>query len=127
MSTAIQLLVVAVIVLMVARPVRRELTRRVRKHVRKLVRSQTRTRRFNQRTYQSVSQARPGQGPRLFTGRVREYILRRDGYKCTNCGSTQRLEVDHIIPYSKGGKTVPSNGKTLCHICNQLKSNLFEE
>jgi 5-methylcytosine-specific restriction endonuclease McrA len=70
---------------------------------------------------------RPGQGPRFFPPAMREYIFRRDGYRCTNCGSRSRLEADHIVPYSLGGKTVPSNGKTLCHDCNDLKGNRFSE
>ena len=33
------------------------------------------------------------------------------------------LEVDHIIPISKGGKTEPDNLQTLCWKCNRTKSN----
>lgn len=33
------------------------------------------------------------------------------------------LEVEHIIPVSKGGKTGMKNLQTLCETCNRGKSN----
>lgn len=61
----------------------------------------------------------------LMTSGKRYDILRRDHYKCQICGRSQsdgaKLEVDHIIPVSKGGKTVDENLQTLCHECNQGK------
>jgi 5-methylcytosine-specific restriction endonuclease McrA len=56
-------------------------------------------------------------------------ILKRDNYKCTVCGRSPsstfgiELHIDHIIPYSKGGKTNRENLKTLCNQCNIGKSN----
>jgi len=32
-------------------------------------------------------------------------IWKRDQGRCRNCGSEQRLEVDHIKPFALGGKT----------------------
>ena len=61
----------------------------------------------------------------LMTYSKRYDILKRDGFRCQICGRTQldgaKLEVDHIIPVSKGGKTVDHNLQTLCHECNQGK------
>lgn len=61
----------------------------------------------------------------LMTNSKRYDILKRDGFRCQICGRTQldgaKLEVDHIIPVSKGGKTVDHNLQTLCHECNQGK------
>lgn len=56
---------------------------------------------------------------------LRQEIFERDGYTCVNCGSTEKelLEIDHIKPISKGGKTEPSNLQTLCHDCNIRKGN----
>ena len=58
---------------------------------------------------------------------LRYDILKRDNFKCQICGSTAqdgvKLHVDHIIPVSKGGKTVKSNLRTLCDRCNLGKSN----
>jgi hypothetical protein len=60
---------------------------------------------------------------------ARERILRRDGGKCGYCGSTDNLEVDHIIPLSKGGSHSEDNFQTLCRPCNRKKkdSNAFPE
>lgn len=56
---------------------------------------------------------------------LRQEIFERDGYTCVNCGSTEKesLEIDHIMPISKGGKTEPGNLQTLCHDCNGRKGN----
>lgn len=55
-------------------------------------------------------------------------VLARDKWKCLSCGrSTQEhgvvLEVDHILPRSKGGSDDMSNLQTLCKKCNIGKSN----
>ena len=50
-------------------------------------------------------------------------IFKRDNFKCVICGCNKRLEVDHIIPISKGGKSVINNLQTLCFNCNRGKSD----
>lgn len=63
------------------------------------------------------------------TKELREMVLRRDGYTCRQCGASRRnepnllLEVDHIVPVSKGGKTELDNLQTLCWKCNRTKSD----
>lgn len=52
---------------------------------------------------------------------VKAFIWERDKGKCTNCGSTRGLQVDHIKPFALGGKTVPENLRLLCSNCNQRK------
>ncbi len=57
---------------------------------------------------------------------TRYMILKRDK-KCQLCGNTKDdapLEVDHILPRSKGGTNNLTNLQTLCRPCNQGKSNL---
>lgn len=60
---------------------------------------------------------------------LRYQILKRDNFKCRICGaspakdSSVELHIDHIIPYSKGGKTTDDNLQTLCAACNLGKSN----
>lgn len=65
----------------------------------------------------------------LMTPRLRTDILRRDGHRCRMCGASPgtgaTLHVDHIIPVSRGGTTVPENLQTLCQTCNLGKSNRF--
>ena len=50
--------------------------------------------------------------------KVRQQVLERDG-ACTVCGSTEGLEVDHIVPASAGGKTTPENCRVLCADCHR--------
>lgn len=58
---------------------------------------------------------------------LRYDILKRDNFRCQICGSSAqdgvKLHVDHIIPVSKGGKTIWSNLRTLCDRCNLGKSD----
>lgn len=64
----------------------------------------------------------------LMTSKLREYIKKRDNYTCCNCGNSiyaepnLLLEIDHIIPISKGGCTTENNLQTLCWKCNRAKS-----
>ena len=60
------------------------------------------------------------------TNRLRFAIYKRDNYRCKKCGSTENLEIDHIIPISKGGKSTYSNLQTLCHKCNTEKGSKIE-
>ena len=52
---------------------------------------------------------------------MRAKVLLRDGARCRKCRTAVNLEVDHIIPVSKGGKTEESNLQTLCRRCNRRK------
>lgn len=60
---------------------------------------------------------------------IRESILIRDNHTCTRCGaccfpgeySNVVLTVDHIVPISRGGKTVAYNLTTLCSDCHSNK------
>ncbi len=57
------------------------------------------------------------------TNKMRFAIYNRDHNRCRCCGSRNNLEIDHIIPISKGGKTEYNNLQTLCHKCNQRKGD----
>ena len=60
---------------------------------------------------------------RTITKEVRDSVWRRDEGKCTQCGSNENLELDHIIPYSKGGSNSYRNIQLLCEECNRKKSD----
>ena len=56
---------------------------------------------------------------------VRYEVLKRDR-RCVLCGAgrdDEMLQVDHIVPRSKGGSNKISNLQTLCAPCNRGKSN----
>lgn len=61
---------------------------------------------------------------------LRYDVLKRDNFQCQICGSSAqdgvKLHVDHIVPVSKGGKTILSNLRTLCDRCNMGKSDKLE-
>lgn len=61
------------------------------------------------------------------TTALRKKIMERDNYTCQCCGVSAHsekhllLEIDHIIPISKGGLTTEDNLQTLCWKCNRSK------
>jgi hypothetical protein len=65
----------------------------------------------------------------LMTSRLREKVKNRDGFSCKICGLSVAdeknllLEIDHIIPLSKGGITSEENLQTLCWKCNRSKGS----
>jgi len=59
---------------------------------------------------------------------VKEYLLEKWGRKRTYCKKTNiPLEVEHIIPKSRGGSDRVSNLTISCNKCNQKKSNKTAE
>lgn len=64
---------------------------------------------------------------KLMTKELREIVMKRDNYTCQICGKYMPdgvgLQIDHIIPVAKGGKTVLSNLQVLCSKCNGRKSD----
>lgn len=68
---------------------------------------------------------------REISERLRFKILMRDGFTCRSCGRSPikerdvELHVDHIVPWSKGGETIPENLETKCQRCNLGKGDAF--
>lgn len=49
---------------------------------------------------------------------LRERRLEIDGYQCSNCGSTESLQVHHVVPKSLGSVDEVSNLRSLCADCH---------
>ena len=43
--------------------------------------------------------------------------------RCMKCGGMDRLELDHVVPVSKGGRHEYENFQTLCKRCNSGKKD----
>jgi hypothetical protein len=54
---------------------------------------------------------------------VRREVMERDGHRCLECGATDQLSLDHIVPYSHGGPDTVENLRVLCRPCNSRKGN----
>ena len=56
--------------------------------------------------------------------RDEDYSYAKYGRKCAYCGAeAERMELDHVVPRSKGGSDRVSNLVPCCHGCNQRKGN----
>ena len=59
---------------------------------------------------------------------IRDSVYKRDNYTCQYCGVVGGiLEVDHIVPFSKGGSEDMNNLITSCKTCNREKYNKTPE
>lgn len=72
----------------------------------------------------------PRDSQRLYNREQRAAALRRAGYRCEHriavlfrCRRRNRLQVDHIHPWSRGGRTSLKNASMLCGKHNRRKSN----
>lgn len=77
-------------------------------------------------TRQGLSKKKHRREKRSIPTRKRYEIFERDDFRCQICGRSAQddvtLELDHIIPYSQGGKTTPENLRVLCQECNRGKA-----
>jgi len=64
--------------------------------------------------------------------RVRRYVKRRDGGRCTECGIEVKgrrvpYEIHHIVPRSRGAPRHPANLRTLCSKCHMKYTKELRE
>lgn len=53
---------------------------------------------------------------------MKREVIHRDGGQCLCCGSTRKLQVDHIMSRYHGGTNDAANLQTLCKVCNGDKA-----
>lgn len=67
---------------------------------------------------------------RIFGVSRRMEIIKRDNFCCYMCGlklEVNQVELDHLIPVSKGGSSSPENVAVSCMFCNRSRSNRIGE
>ena len=72
---------------------------------------------------------------RAIVSKVKEHYTKQDEsftlnlfcHKCFNCGSKEKLVIDHVYPLSKGYALSRNNACVLCNSCNCSKSNHMPE
>jgi hypothetical protein len=79
-----------------------------------------------------IAEASEALAPRSISMAMRYKILSRDKFRCVICGASPakdvgvELHIDHIHPWSRGGKNVEENLRTLCSKCNLGKGAKLE-
>lgn len=56
---------------------------------------------------------------------IRQRVWAKYGGRCAECGATDYLEFDHIVPHSRGGSNSEANVQLLCRRCNLTKADLI--
>ena len=60
---------------------------------------------------------------KALTNEIMSAVWARDEVMCVECGSTDDLQFDHMVPYSKGGSSTVENLRILCQPCNSSRGN----
>ncbi len=59
---------------------------------------------------------------RYIPAKTKQQVWLASSGKCQNCSSTFALELDHVVPFAKGGSNNAENLRLLCRNCNQRKA-----
>jgi hypothetical protein len=78
-------------------------------------------------TARPVKVAKSSSVARVARGNLRQQVLKRDSHVCQypGCDEKKYLQLDHRIPFSKGGITTFENMMVLCSTHNRFKSSNF--
>jgi len=60
-------------------------------------------------------------GDRYISKEIKEIVTKRDGDRCTKCGSQINVEFDRVVPASKGGASTEHNLQLMCASCSRKK------
>lgn len=72
------------------------------------------------------NQGKEEERSRHIPAKIRYDVYKRDDGKCVMCGSSENIQFDHIIPFSKGGAHSIANLQLLCQDCNLKKSDRLD-
>jgi len=64
---------------------------------------------------------KPSRPPMPASVSVKRTVWTRDGGRCVQCGTNQKIRFDHVIPYSKGGADSVANLQVRCQRCTLRK------
>jgi|GEM_PF-2620247 len=67
--------------------------------------------------------SKPSRSRTAIPDEIKVSVFRRDGGCCVVCGSTEDIEYDHVIPFSRGGSNSLRNIQILCRLCNRKKGD----
>jgi 5-methylcytosine-specific restriction endonuclease McrA len=59
------------------------------------------------------------------SARLRRIVYAADRHRCCYCNSSVTPQLDHVRPWSLGGRSSVFNLMTLCGPCNRVKSNYW--
>ena len=64
----------------------------------------------------------------ITSNKIRKQVLSDYNHCCAACGCTdhEALQIDHVIPQSKGGSDDLENLQVLCYVCNVTIKNKIE-
>lgn len=71
--------------------------------------------------------ALPMRHSRYVSAQVRKNVFALADNKCAKCGSTEKLDLDFILPIAKGGTSDMSNLQVLCTSCSRQKRVLLAQ
>ena len=63
----------------------------------------------------------------MYYRKYKKYLIMRDGLRCHYCDilvTYDEVQIDHVIPQSRGGSDAPHNLVLSCPRCNHIKGTL---
>jgi hypothetical protein len=74
---------------------------------------------------QTLVRSKTGSNTRHIPREIRQRVWQRYCGQCADCGASNYLEFDHIVPVAKGGSNSDANVQLLCRKCNLQKSDMI--
>jgi 5-methylcytosine-specific restriction endonuclease McrA len=82
---------------------------------------------YNQIGYECANEGCSTTGSKYILGIGKAGDLHLDLYGIDSEGDLHMITIDHIKPKSKGGRNHIENYQTMCKVCNEIKSDTWED